>query len=112
MVGPRAHLQDRAGWPGFELAVLKNRKVDATEDQPCEVDADSLLDRHGIDRIGQVPGLLPLDHVHIAGGKEVAAIGAVFSEGPLTAGAPQIWVADIVIVRNRHGWTALPCRTR
>jgi hypothetical protein len=103
VVGSRAHLRDRAGRPGLELAVFENREVDAAEHQPREIDADPLLDRRGIDRVGEVPGLLPLDHVHVAGREEVAAVGAVFAKSLLAAGPPQVWVADVVVVGDRHG---------
>ena len=55
----------------------------------------------GVRRVGQVPRLLPLDHVHVGRGVEIPAVGAVGSIAPLAVLAPNVRVADVVVVRDR-----------
>ena len=62
---------------GLELAVLEDREVDAADAQAREIDGDAAFDRRRIDRIGQMPRLLPLHHVHVLDRIEVAAVGVV-----------------------------------
>ena len=52
--GPICGICPRAG---LELAIFENGEVDAADAQPREIHGDALLDRRGIDRIGQVPRL-------------------------------------------------------
>ena len=103
VVGPRAHLGDRPKGTGLELAIFQDRAVEATHHEPCKEHADALGHGGGIDRIGQVPGLLPLHHVDVGGRVEVAAVGAVFPLGLTAAGAPEVGMADVVVVGDRDG---------
>ncbi len=103
VVGPRAHLGDRPAGPRLEFPILEDRTVEAAHHEPREIDADAPGDRCGIERVGQVPGLLPLDHVHVVGGIEIAAVGAVLPLGLLPGGAPQIGLADVMVVGDRDG---------
>ena len=101
VVGAGAELGNRALGTGLELAVFEDREIQATEHQPREVDRDPLLHRRGIDGVGQVPGLLPLHHVHVRRRIVVAAVGAGLLQGTLSPGAPEIRMAHIVVVGDR-----------
>jgi len=68
-----------------------------------KLDRDPLPHRCRIDRIGQVPGLLPLHHVHGGRRQEVAAVRAVGTLGLPTAGAPEVRMAHVVVVGDRDG---------
>ena len=103
MVGTRPHVGDRPERSGLELPILQDRTVEATHHEPCEEHADALGHGGGIDGIGQVPGLLPLHHVDVGCWVEVAAVGAVFPLGLAAAGAPEICMADVVVVGDRDG---------
>ena len=84
----------------LELAVFEDGEVDAADIQAGVVDADSLLDRRLVVRVGQVRGLLPLHHLHVLGGASVAAL-AVAVHLPAAA-APDVGLAHIVVVRDGH----------
>ncbi len=100
MIGPRPHLRDLARRTRFEFAVFEHGEVDATKTQPSEVDGDAALDRPGINRVRQVPGLLALHQVDVLDRVMIAAVGAPWQGRALAVFTPQVAVAHIVIVGN------------
>ena len=101
VVGPGPQLRDRAERARLALPVFEDREVDTADHEPREIDADPLLHRCGIHRVGQVPGLLPLHHVHVGRRIEVPAVGAVGPLGLPAARSPEVRLAHVVVVGNR-----------
>ena len=101
VVGPGTELRDRALGAGLELPVFEDREIEAAEHQPGEIDRDPLLHRCGIDGVGQVPGLLPLHHVHVGRRIVVPAVGAGLFERAFAVRAPKVRVAHVVVVGDR-----------
>jgi len=103
VVGARAHFRDGALRAGFEFAVFEDREGNAGVGQVGEIDANSALDRLGIDGVGEVPGLLALDHVDVSGCVVIATAGAG-GVGRLDAFfTPEVGLADVVIIGNGDG---------
>ena len=103
VVGPRPECGDRALGARLELPVFEDREVEPAEHEPREIDRDPLLHRRGVHRVGQMPGLLSLHHVHVGGRIIKPAVGAGLLQGPLAVGAPEVGMAHVVVVGDRHG---------
>ena len=103
VVGPGPECGDRSLGAGLELPVFEDREVEPAEHEPREIDRDPLLHRRGVDRVGQMPGLLPLHHVHVGSRIIKPAVGAGLLQGPLAVGAPEVGMAHVVVVGDRHG---------
>ncbi len=95
-------------WSRLELAILQDREAHAAIDPPRIVDADALIHRGRVMRVGQVAGLRHLDGVDPHGGHLVPAL--VLCDGApalvrwrrLAALAPHVPVVDVVIVGNER----------
>ena len=103
VVGAGAHFGDGAFGAGLEFAVLKDSEGNAGVGQVGEVNADATLDGFWIDGVGEVPGLLALDHVDVFGGVEISAAGAGGRGGFDAFFSPKIGLADVVVIGNRDG---------
>ena len=103
VVGPGPECGDRSLGSGLELPVFEDREVEPAEHEPREIDRDPLLHRRGVHRVGQMPGLLSLHHVHVGGRIIKPAVGAGLLQGPLAVGAPEVGMAHVVVVGDRHG---------
>ena len=90
----------RTVWAGLELAVFENGEADAAPVQHGEIDADAALDGRGIHRVGQMPRLGALDGLHVFDRHEITAVIAGGVRGHLAAGAPEVALADVVVVGN------------
>ena len=98
MVGSRPHFGDLALGAALELPVFEDGKIDAADSQAGVVDSDLAEHGCGIERIGQVPGLAALDHVHVASGVEVATAGSGRRGGLFTVFAPDVALSNVVVV--------------
>lgn len=103
MVGARAHFGNGALRAGFELTVFKDGEGNAGVGQVGEVNTDSAFDGLWINRIGEVPGLLALDHVDILGGVEISTAGAGLGGGFNAFFTPEVRLADVVVVGDGNG---------
>ena len=74
VIGARALRRDLAHGGGLELAILEDGEIHAADLEPGVISRDAALDRTRIERIGQMPRLLPLHHVHIGDRVEIAAV--------------------------------------
>ena len=102
VIGARALRRNLAHGGGLELTILEDGKIHAADLEAGVEDADAPLDRSRIKRIRQMPRLLTLDHVHIGDRIEVAAVSHAGDGGQLTTLAPEVGVADVMVVRNTN----------
>ena len=100
MVGAWAHLRDLASRPALELAILQHGKVNPTDRDSREVNADAAIHRRWIRGVRQMPRLLALHLVDILHRKLVPPIGAAREGRVFTALTPHVTVTDVVVVRD------------
>ena len=105
MVGARSHFWDRSFWTSFKLAVFKDRERDASVGEVCKIDADITFDGLWVNRVGEMPSLLALDHVDVFGCVEISTAWSGRISGLDTALTPEVGLADVMIIRDRNGWT-------
>ena len=91
---------------GLEFAVFNDREVDPAEIEARVVNADALFDRSGIVRVGQVAGLLALDHPDVFVMEKITAAIPGGHGRDFSVFAPEIALADVVIVGDRNAGPA------
>ena len=103
MIGTRSHFRNGALGAGFKFAVLEDGEGNPTVGEVGEIHADVALDGGGIDRVGEVPGLLTLDHVDVCGWVEIATAGTSGIGGENAFFTPEVGLSDVVVVGDGDG---------
>ena len=106
VIGARAFHRMTAERTGFEFTVFNDRAVDPAEIEAGVVNADALFDRSGIVRVGQVAGLLALDHLDIFVVEKITAAVSGGHGRDFSVLAPEIALADVVIVGDGNAGPA------
>ncbi len=103
MIWSRSHFRNLTSGSGLEFAIFEYCKVDSADTHAGKVDGDTSINGRRIDCVGQMPGLLTLHEVDIFNWIKVAAVGVAAERRASSVFAPEIRVADVVIVRNCDG---------
>ena len=107
VVRTRTLLRDQAARTRLELAVFDDGEADASPVPVGVVHADAALDRRRVERIREVTRLGALDFLDVFDGHEVAAVVTRAGVRLLAALAPDVGLADVVIVGDRDRRTVL-----
>ncbi len=102
MVWTRSLFGHSACGAGFEFAVFQDGKVDVAPIQIGEIDADPLADVTRVDGVWQMAGLCAFHLFNIDSRLGVTTVRRSAQRGDLSAFAPDVRLANIVIVRQTY----------
>ena len=110
VIGTRSLLGNSTRRAGLEFAVLQDREVDVAPIQVGVIDTDALADLVRIGGIRQVAGLGAFHLLDIDTGLGISTIGSTGQRRYLSALAPEVRLADVVIIRQTNRGTVLDDR--
>ena len=102
-VGPPAPVRQDTRRAGLEFAVLQDGEADPSDRQSGIIYADPASNRSRVEWIGQVAGLCPFNLFYVFDGSGVTAVITGPRMGESAALAPEIALADVVVVRDCDG---------
>jgi len=100
VIRSRSLLWNKALGARLELTVLDDGETDSPDVQRGIINSDAALDGCRVVRVGQMACLGAFDLLDVPDGGVVSTVVAGTGVGLLATGAPQIGLADVVIVRD------------
>ena len=103
MVRTWPHLWDRAKRAGFKFPIFQNSETDASHVELGVVNADALFDWGRVERVGEIPRLLALNHFDERRWVHISAVGrAALSCGFCPTFTPEVAVTDVMVVGDTN----------